>query len=112
MTDLSKEIEELVSLKNEYETKRERLNDKVMRLFNPEFERIKSKMPEGYEIGSFDVYNGTVCIPNPCFKGNVVENIANGRQLDYLNGMFREEFSRIREKYGFRVKFYHTEYIG
>lgn len=69
-------------------------------------------MPEGYEISSFDVDDGRVSMPNPCFKGKVVENLANDRQLDYLNEMFKEEFLRVREKYGFRVRFEHIFYMG
>lgn len=112
MGELSKEIEELVYLKNEYEAKKERLDDKVSKLFAPEFEKIKANMPKGYEIKSFDVYDGTVGMPNPCFKGEVIENRAGDRQLDSLNEIFNEEFLRIKEKYGFRVRFYHTYYIG
>ncbi len=108
MTDLSKEIEELVSLRNEYETKRRGLNNKVRELFNPEFEKIKSNMPKGYEIDSFDVDDGGVCMPNPCFK----ERIAGFRDIDTLNEIFKEEFLRIREKYGFVVRFDQVSYIG
>ena len=93
MENLSKEIEELVSLRNEYETKRKRLNDKVRELFNPEFERIKSKMPKEYTVAGFDIYDHGVSIPNPFFK----EKIVNDEQLDNLNEIFNEEFLGIRK---------------
>lgn len=107
MSDLSKEIEELNSLGREYESKRQVLNDKIRELFNPEFERIKSKMPEGNETVSFYVYDGQVNIFNPHYKGEVV----NEQQLDWLNEQFDEEFSRIRKKYGFSVRFTEEFYI-
>ncbi len=108
MTELAKEIEELVSLRRRYELKREMLYDKVKKLFNPEFERIKIEIPRGYKIESFDVVDGTVSIPNPCFRGEIVSD----RQLDYLNAIFNDWFLRINVKYGFVVRFEQVSCIG
>ena len=107
MEELSKRIQEVISLRREYETKRQRLDSEVRDLFHPEFEIIKSKMPEGYEIIEFNVYDGFVSIDNPTFNGEIV----NHRNLDNLNEILNEEFQRIEKKYGFKTRFEIVKYI-
>lgn len=114
MSDLSKEIEEVASLRDEYESKRQRVDERVRELFEPEFERIKAKMPKGYEIMYFDVYDGEVSIPNPSFEDIVYGDrvVVSRKETDWLNEQFDEEFSRIRREYGFVVRFDRVYHMG
>jgi|SRR3989344_1728201 len=102
--DLKQEIENYNSLHREYHSTKDTLFDRIKELFSPEFDRIKSKLPEGYELSEFcvgDDFGGVgVAIYNPQ-RG---EEIVDENELDMLRELLRPEFDRVKGEYGFSVE--------
>ena len=73
--------------------------------FLPEFERIKSKLPNNYLLQAYHVSDTTrgflVSIDNPIHNGRLAEK----EEVDRLNEKLKSDFDEIKQRYGFDVEF-------
>mgnify|MGYP001598906503 CR=1 FL=1 len=103
-----KKIERYNSINREYKQLQDELFKRINELFSPEFEKIKSLLPQGYEINQFEVGDTGIIIPNPVRR----EKIVDIDELEMLRKLLRPEFERIERQYGFRVDLDFVDYIG
>ncbi len=105
MVGLSERIATYFLFKDFTNERKDELYKRIEDLFKPEFEAIKSRLPNNYLLSSFYISERgkdlTVIINNPLHNGR----LAGEDEVNRLNGILSEELKEIKRKYGFGVEF-------
>lgn len=113
--NLSTETKNFVSRRKKIKEDEQNLFLKIKKLFDPELTKLKARMPQGYQLKSYEIMYDPDNVPcvmlDEPFKEGSQERLAL-EEMTMLNERLGNEFERIKTEYGFEIQpFGFMEYL-